>query len=228
MRIAMIGQKGLPATYGGIEKHVEEIAVRLVQRGHEATVYCREDYTTDRAPYHGVHRLLRPSINTKHLGTATHVLASTLDAIFRGYDVVHYHALGPSLFSWLPRLGGKRTVVTVHGLDWQRAKWGRFARGCLRASEFASARFPDRTITISKGLRAYFETKYRRPIEYVPTGVESSQFREPQEIKKWGLDAGSYLLVVRAKGFARARSRVVSLKEREIVADLVVSMERSE
>src|SRR5262249_41120638 len=127
MRVAMIGQKGIPATYGGIERHVDEIARRLVQRGVQVDVFCRLYYTPARSSYHGVGLLRRPSLHTKHLDTATHVAWCTAESMLRRYDVVHFHALGPSLFASLPRLTGSKTVVTVHGLDWQREKWGRAA-----------------------------------------------------------------------------------------------------
>jgi glycosyltransferase involved in cell wall biosynthesis len=192
MKIAMVGLKGIPFP-AGIENFTEQVGFRLAERGHEVTVYVRP-YVEVGATYRGMRIRRLPSIDTKHLDALTHTFLATLDTIFADVDIAHYHALGPSVFSGFPRIRGIRTVSHVHGLDWQRAKWGRFARGCLRAAEYASARFPDRTITISKGLRSYFETKYRRPVEYVPTGVESSELREPQEIKKWGLDAGSYVL----------------------------------
>lgn len=196
MKIAMIGQKGLPATYGGIEKHVEEVAARLARRGHEVTVYCRGDYTTDRGDYHGVHRLIRPSVNTKHLGTATHVLASTVDALFRDYDVVHYHALGPSLFSWLPRLSGKRTVVTVHGLDWQREKWGAVASWILKRCELSAVHFPNRTVVVSQTLQRYFRETHGRLTAYVPNGTNLPENGPPRDVSRFGLEPGRYILFV--------------------------------
>ena len=132
MKIAMIGQKGIPALYGGIERHVEEIARRLALRGHDVSVYCRLHYTPAGGRYHGVQLVRLPSLNTKHFDTATHVAASTAHAMMQDYDVVHFHALGPSVFAGLPRLAGKATVVTVHGLDWQREKWGNVASWVLK------------------------------------------------------------------------------------------------
>ncbi len=110
----MIGQKGLPATYGGIERHVEEIARRLVQRGHKVDVFCRFYYTPDGGSFHGIRLLRRPSLHTKHLDTATHVAWCTLEAMLRRYDVVHFHALGPSVFAGLPPPG------EVAGYAWGR------------------------------------------------------------------------------------------------------------
>ncbi len=196
MKIAMIGQKGLPATYGGIERHVEEIALRLVQRGHEVSVYCRYDYTPDDAPYRGVRRIRRPSINTKHLGTATHVLASTADTIFRRYDLVHFHALGPSLFSWVPRIVGQRTVVTVHGLDWQREKWGAVASWILKRCEFCAVRFPNRTVVVSQTLQRHFRERHGRETAYVPNGTNLPAPRSGGDVSRFGLEPGRYILFV--------------------------------
>jgi len=196
MRIAMIGQKGLPATYGGIERHVEEIAGRLVGRGHDVSVYCRLYYTPAGARYHGVHLLRRPSINTKHLDTATHVALSSLEATLRRYDVVHFHALGPSAFAWLPRMRGARTTVTVHGLDWQREKWGRLASWVLKRCEYPAAHFADRTIVVSKTLRDHFREHHRCDAVYIPNGTNLPVPRPAKRILPLGLTPGGYVLFV--------------------------------
>ncbi|UCH84212.1 MAG: glycosyltransferase, partial [Candidatus Latescibacterota bacterium] len=140
LRIAMIGQKGVPARFGGIETHVDHVATRLAARGHDVTVYCRTRFRpgptelaeTDgfaHAPrgltYNGTHLCYRPSINTKHLDAATHAFVCTSEAIARrSYDVVHYHGIGPSAFAPLARLSGASVFTTVHALDWRQAKWG--------------------------------------------------------------------------------------------------------
>jgi glycosyltransferase involved in cell wall biosynthesis len=196
VKIAMIGQKGIPATWGGIERHVEEVARRLVQRGHEVSVFCRLYYTPAGTSYHGVRLLRRPSINTKHLDTATHVALCTLEAMVRRFDVVHYHALGPSLFSALPRLRGEKTVVTVHGLDWQREKWGKVASWILRWCERPAVNFPDRTIVVSKTLRDYFQAHYARDTVFIPNGTNLPTPRPARRILKLGLEPGRYVLFV--------------------------------
>jgi glycosyltransferase involved in cell wall biosynthesis len=196
MKIAMIGQKGLPATYGGIERHVEEIASRLVQRGHEVTVYCRYDYTPEDTFFKGIRLIRRPSINTKHLGTATHVSASTFDALFRDYDVVHFHALGPSVFSGFPRLRGAATVVTVHGLDWQREKWGRMVSWLLKRCEYPAVHFPSSTVVVSHTLQRYFREHHGRETVYVPNGTSLFEMRPASNIDRFGLEAGKYILFV--------------------------------
>jgi glycosyltransferase involved in cell wall biosynthesis len=192
----MIGQKGVPATYGGIEKHVEEIAGRLVQRGHDVRVFCRLYYTSPDASFRGVHLLRRPSLHTKHFDTATAVAWSTAEAMLRRFDVVHFHALGPSLFSYLPRLSGSKTVVTVHGLDWQREKWGRPVSWFLRQCEGPSVRFPNETIVVSKTLRKYFKEQFGRETHFIPNGTNLPTPRPAKKILGLGLDPGKYILFV--------------------------------
>ncbi len=196
MRIAMVGQKGIPATYGGIERHVEEIGARLVERGHEVTVYARPHYTRLGGMYRGMRIQRLPSINTKHLDTITHCMMSTVDALFRKFDIVHFHALGPSLFSSFPHLRKTRTVVTVHGLDWQRGKWGRLAAWFLRECERPAIAFPDRTIVVSKALQEYFRNRYKVETAVIPNGTNPAVMRPPNKIRKYGLDRHRYVLFV--------------------------------
>jgi len=192
----MIGQKGLPATYGGIERHVEEIGRRLVAAGHDVSAFCRLYYTPAGAQYHGVHLLRRPSINTKHLDTATHVAWCSIEATLRRYDIVHFHALGPSAFAWLPRLRGARTVVTVHGLDWQREKWGKLASWVLKQCEYPAAHFANRTIVVSKTLRDYFRDHHHCDAAYIPNGTNLPVPRPARRILSLGLTPGKYVLFV--------------------------------
>jgi glycosyltransferase involved in cell wall biosynthesis len=196
MKIAMIGQKGIPATYGGIERHVEEIGARLAERGHEVSVYARLHYTKVGGVYRGMRIKRLPSINTKHFDTISHCAASTLDSIVRRYDIVHFHALGPSLFSCFPRVGRARTVVTIHGLDWQRGKWGPVAAWFLRHCERPSVAFPDRTIVVSKALQDHFLTQYRAATVVIPNGTNPPVQRPPNKIRKYGLDRHRYVLYV--------------------------------
>ena len=196
MRIAMIGQKGIPATYGGIERHVEEIARRLVALGHQVDVFCRLHYTAPEATCHNVHLLRRPSLHTKHFDTVTHVAWATVESMVRRYDIVQFHALGPSVFAGLPRLTGARTVVTVHGLDWQREKWGRSASWFLRQCEGPAAHFPDRTIVVSKTLRDYFNTHHHCDAAFIPNGTNLLPARPARKILQLGLTPGKYVLFV--------------------------------
>lgn len=198
LRIAMIGQKGMPATYGGIERHVEEIAARLVERGHEVTVYSRLYYSKQRGSYHGIRLRRLPSINTKHLDTATHTALATFDALLRPYDIVHFHALGPSIFSGIPRLRGMKSVVTVHGLDWERQKWGPAAAWLLKQCEYPAIHFPTSTIVVSRTLSQYFDQKFGLIPEVIPNGTSAPIERAPNKIRRFGLasDGSRYVLFV--------------------------------
>jgi len=196
MKIAMVGQKGIPATYGGIERHVEEIATRLVERGHQVSVYSRLYYSRHRGPYRGVENKRLPSIHTKHFDAISHTALASLHATFAGYDIVHFHALGPSIFSFLPRITGARTVVTVHGLDWQRGKWGKFAAGFLKFCEIPSVRFPSGTIVVSQTLARYFREKHNAETVVIPNGTNPGTLRPASRIKRWGLDKHPYILWV--------------------------------
>ncbi len=192
----MLGQKGIPATYGGIERHVEELATRLVDRGHEVTVYCRPYYTKVTGDYRGVKLQSIPSIRTKHLDTASHCALAMPHIMSQGFDIVHFHALGPSLFSKLPRYRSMKTLVTVHGLDWQREKWGAFATWVLKRGEYTSVYYPDRTVVVSKALREYFWSRYDYSASYIPNGTVLPNVREADKIKELGLDPGNYVLFV--------------------------------
>lgn len=196
MKIAMVGQKGIPATYGGIERNVEEVGSRLVKKGHEVTVYCRLYYTKRGGMYHGMRLIRLPSLNTKHLDTATHCLFATVDSLFRDFDIVQFHALGPSVFAGLPKLKGAKTAVMVHGLDWQREKWGRLASWVLKECEYPAIHFPDKTVVVSKTLQGYFLDKFSRDTVVIPNGTKVPINRPANRIKKFGLEDGNYVLFV--------------------------------
>ncbi len=198
LRVAMIGQKGYPPVHGGIEKHVAELAARLVPMGIEVDIYSRPHYSNDSGPSDlpGVRVIKLPSIPTKHLDAITHTVVSTADALFRDVDVVHYHALGPGLLSGIPRwLASKKTVVTVHGLDWQRDKWGDFARTVLQVGESASVNLPNRTIVVSKALREHYLKQYKQATDYIPNGIVPPVYRAPELMFGQGID-GPFVLFV--------------------------------
>lgn len=196
MKVYHIGTRGIPTTQGGIERHIEEIATRLAGRA-AITVYGRSYYLAPIREYRGVRVRRLPTLRTKHLDTIFYALLATLDVLVRPRGIVHYHALGPSIFAWLPRLVGHRTVVTVHGLDWQRAKWGRFARRYLQACESFSVRFPNATIVVSQVLQDYYRRKFGRAVDAIPNGIKAPVRRAPQQIReKWGLAENSYLFFI--------------------------------
>lgn len=198
MKVAMIGQKGIPSRAGGIEIHVEEIAKRLVYLGFEVEVYCRKGYCerniTD-GKYEGIDIKYTPYINSKHLDAITHTFTATIKALLSRCDIFHYHALGPSTLAFIPRLFRKKVVCTVHGLDWQRGKWGKLSSKYLKFGEYATAKFANSTITVSKNLVGYYKEKYHFAPEYIPNGIERPDFFRPAIIKnKYMLEPDSYIL----------------------------------
>ena len=171
LRIAMIGQKGLPATYGGVEHHVEELGARLAARGHDVTVYCRRNYTTDhRVTYRGMTLRYVPTVATKHLDSIVHSAVSTLDTLRRRYDVIHYHAVGPGLLSPVARtVSGAKVVQTIHGLDADRGKWQSGARSVLQAATWMSAHAPHATVVVSRTLQSHYLRTLGCDAVYIPT-----------------------------------------------------------
>ena len=194
LKLAFIGARGIGNSYGGIETYYEEVGSRLAQRGHQVTVYCRNYFTPAVNDYRGMRVRRLPSVPSKHLDTFVHSFLSTLDVLWRDVDIVQYHALGPSLFSFLPRIVGHKSIASVRGLDWQREKWGRFATRALKVGEFASARFPTITVVVSKTLRQYYASKYGKTPVYIPNGVLTAGYREAAKINAYGLRKDNFLL----------------------------------
>ena len=172
MRIAFIGLRGVPAKYSGIERAVEEIGSRLVSKGHEVTVYCMASrYKKGPSSYKGMNLVYIPTVKKKNLEMIIYAFYSAIHSIFKKYDIVHFHAIGPSTMAIFPRIFGKKTVVTVHGLDWQRSKWSKFAKNYLRVGEWTSINFPNSTIVVSRSLKKYYEAKYKKEVVYIPNGI---------------------------------------------------------
>jgi glycosyltransferase involved in cell wall biosynthesis len=194
IRVAFIGGRGLVSKYSGIESYYEQAGSELARLGHDVTVYCRSYFTPSIAVHNGMRVRRLPTIRSKHLETVVHTLLSTAHAMISDYDVVHYHCLGPALFSFLPRLAGKKTVVTVQGLDWQRGKWGRFASRVLRLGEAAAVFAPDATMVVSRTLQQHYREEYSRETIYVPNGAAMAPARLPPRLMEWDLLADNYIL----------------------------------
>ena len=194
MRIAYIAAKGMPHP-GGIEKVTEEIGSRLVLKGHEVIVYASRDFGTRDGVYRGMRVKTVPSINTKSLHKLSICLMATLDLILREkVDLVHFHAIGPSLFSLFPRLFGIPTVVQVHGLERKRDKWGVLGRLFLGLSELSVVLFPNRATAVSRVLQQYFGELYGRKVSYIPNGVSAEPECAPSWLTSRGIVPGRYIL----------------------------------
>jgi glycosyltransferase involved in cell wall biosynthesis len=194
LRVAFIGGRGVISKYSGIESFYEETGRRLAGMGHEITVYCRNYFTPALPEYNGMRLVRLPTLRSKHLETVIHTFLSTMHALTQHYDLVHYHALGPALFSCIPRLCGTKTAVTVQGLDWQRKKWGRLASAVLRIGEEASAHLPHQTMVVSRTLERHYREVHQMGAVYIPNGGLLRKRAEPKKILEWGLEPGRYLL----------------------------------
>lgn len=193
MKIAMFGQKAVPSRQGGVEIVAEELALRMARLGQEVTCYNR---TGKQGQYRGVTLKTVAAWNRKGLAAVTASFSAAVLSALSSADVVHIHAEGPAFFCWLPKLFGKRVVVTVHGLDWQRAKWkGGFGAKFIRAGEKMAVRYADAILVLSANVQDYFEKTYGRPTVWIPNGVTKPEILEPQAIiRQLGLEKDGYIL----------------------------------
>jgi glycosyltransferase involved in cell wall biosynthesis len=146
------------------------------------------------ATHNGMRVRRLPTLRSKHLETVVHTLLSTIHAMSSDFDIVHYHCLGPALFSFLPRLAGQKTVVTVQGLDWQRKKWGWMATRILRWGEAAAVSLPSATMVVSRTLQQHYRNEHSSETIYVPNGATSAALRPPHQLMEWGLAPDAYVL----------------------------------
>lgn len=204
MKIAMFGHKRLPSREGGVEIVVEELSSRIVDRGHSVTCYNRRghhisgaQYDTNAAgDYRGIRIKHVPTIEKKGLAAVTSSFFAALCSGFGNYDVVHIHAEGPAFFSFIPKWLGKRVVVTIHGLDWQREKWkSGFASKFIRQGERNAVRYCHEIIVLSKAVQDYFQDTYSRETKLIPNGVNRPEPIPADLIReKFGLEGQDYIL----------------------------------
>jgi glycosyltransferase involved in cell wall biosynthesis len=195
LKIAMIGSKGIPALFGGIEKHVEEISTRLAALGHDVTVYGRSPFSRS-GTQDGVTVKVLPSVPTKKLDTASNALLSSIAAFFGNYDIVHFHGIGPSIFCWIPMRPSSRTVCTVHALDYRQSKWGKRAKRLLKLGEQRAVTKADAAVAVSRLMAAQLSEKYDRDVRYIPNGATPGQSPEFMEAADLGVEPGGYILSV--------------------------------
>jgi len=195
MRIAYVAVKGIPIG-GGIEKVTEEIGSRLVAKGHDVIVYSSRDYGTEKdGIYKGMRIRTVPSINTKSFHKLSICSCATYDVLKRREaDLIHFHAVGPSVFSIFPRLLGIPTVVQTHGIEWQRDKWGIVGKTFFKLSDYTVAYFPTKATSVSKVQKEYFEGRFGKEIAYIPNGVSPVEKRKPDWILECGLIPDRYVL----------------------------------
>lgn len=201
MKIAMIGHKRIPLREGGVEVVVEQLAVRMAAMGHDVTAYNRRgkhvsgSETVKTKEYKGVKIKSVPTFETSKLNAIVYAVIATVTALFGRYDVIHYHAEGPCSMLWLPHLFGIRTVASIHGLDWQQAKWQGFAVKVLKFGEKMAAKYADEVIVLSEETRQYFLDTYGRETRVFHNGVETVDYKAPNIIKeKYSLEKDEYVL----------------------------------
>lgn len=200
-RVAMFGHKQVPSRNGGVEVVVTELSRRLAELGCEVTCYNRGERqmsrgkAKDTAGYNGVRLKAVPTVQGRGAAAMSASVFAAIYAAFGAYDVVHIHAEGPAFMCWLPKLLGKRVVVTIHGLDHQRAKWGRLASAYIMAGEKNAVRFADEIVVLSRNAQRYFKDIYGRETVYIPNGVTRPEQRDVSLIRdKFQLEKDSYIL----------------------------------
>lgn len=203
LKVAMIGHKRIPSREGGVEIVVEELSTRMFDLGHQVTCYNRKGHhvsgsefdTTTLSEYKGVQLKNVWTLDKKGLAALTSSFSAALKAAFGKCDVVHFHAEGPCAMLWIPKLFGKRCIATIHGLDWQRAKWSGFASKYIQFGEKVASKYADEIIVLSKNVQQYFLTTYQRKTRFIPNGVNRPIIREAKEIlNQYGLKEDSYIL----------------------------------
>lgn len=197
LHIAMLGTRGVPASYSGFETCVEQLGERLVRRGHRVTVYCRAHHIKYRGrAYKGMRLVKLPTVKNKYLDTLVHAFISSLHALFQPYDVCLYFIAGNSLVTWIPRLVGKRTIINVDGLDWKREKWPPLAKRYIRLAEKLATVLPNAMLTDSRVVQEYYRQTYGVNPPYIAYGSEVEPLPPGETLRKWGLEARRYVLFV--------------------------------
>jgi len=222
MKIAFIGQKGIPAKTGGVERHVEFLSQHLANLGLEILVYNRRGYLANKQEeWQGVKLISKPFINTKNLANISHTLLASLDVIRRRPDVIHYHGVGPSLLLWLPKIFLPKTkfIATLHSFDYDNDKWSAFAKFMLRLGESFMCRFADEIITLTPATQRYVLEKHKRQSYLIPNGTEikDESLNDSVDIlQEWNLDKRSYIFsasrLIRLKGIQYLISAYNNLK----------------
>ncbi|OGD27398.1 MAG: hypothetical protein A2Y56_03410, partial [Candidatus Aminicenantes bacterium RBG_13_63_10] len=196
MKIAFIGQKGIPAVFGGVELHVDELSRGLARAGEEPVVYVRSWYTPRCLKAHeGVRLVHAPTIRTKHLDAAVHSFLATCHCLFTDADIIHYHGIGPAAFSPIARLVGRRVVVTVHRLDWAADKWSPPARAMLKLAERTATLAAHRLIAVSVDVAGYLRRCYGASAAVIPNAVPPARIRPLSGMgRRFGLETKKYVL----------------------------------
>jgi glycosyltransferase involved in cell wall biosynthesis len=218
VRIALLGTRGIPAAYGGFETFAEEISTRLVARGHQVTVYCRERYP--HAVYRGVRLKYLPSIRHKYFETIAHTAVSTLHLLTHRTEVALYCNGANAIFTLWPRIVGVPVALNVDGIERKRSKWNRVARGWYLASEWLSTFCPTVVITDALAIESYYRERYRKTSVFIPYGAEVGKVETADVLASLGLERGRYFLYV-----SRMEPENRALEVREAFEKIVTTLQ---
>jgi glycosyltransferase involved in cell wall biosynthesis len=194
VRIALLGTRGIPANYGGFETFAEELSTRLVARGHQVTVYCRERYPE--TFYRGVRLQYLPTIRHKYFDTLGHTLVSTLHLAFHRADAALYCNGANAIFTLLPRLIGIPVVLNVDGIERRRKKWNRLAKAWYLVSEWLATFCPNVVVTDARSIQSYYHDRYQKESLFVPYGAETGKVESTATLERLNLEPGRYFLYV--------------------------------
>ena len=197
MNIALIGTRGVPASYGGFETCVEEMGRRLVEREHLVTVYCRKNYYSERqSEYLGMNLVYLPSLKRKTLDTLSHTFLSLGHALFQDFDVLMFFNAANSPVLFLPRLFRKNIAINTDGLEWKRGKWGLWGQRYYKLSEWLSTKLANRIVADSKGIQDYYREKYGVDSSYIAYGAPVVSSTNPGLLSNFGVRPQEYFLQV--------------------------------
>lgn len=192
-----MGIRGIPANYGGFETFAEELAPRLVSRGHEVTVYGRSNNIKYNAEYYkGVRIKILPTINHKYLDTVAHTFLCTLHSLFNRYDVILICNSANSIFSWIPRIRGQKVTINVDGLEWKRKKWNKLGQWFYKASEYMATIFPNDVISDAIEIKKYYLKKFNKDSTYIPYGAPTARVNTKDILEMYSLRSREYVLYV--------------------------------
>lgn len=194
LRIALLGTRGIPARYGGFETFAEELSTRLVERGHEVTVYCRDAFVEP--VYRGVKLVHLPPVRHKYLETLAHTFTSTLHLLRHPVDVALYCNGANAIFTWMPRLRGMPVALNVDGLERKRKKWNRAARAWYYLSEWLSTFCPTEIITDAQRIQDYYHEQWKAASTFIPYGAPMGQIAPGAILEQLGLARRRYFLYV--------------------------------
>jgi glycosyltransferase involved in cell wall biosynthesis len=197
MKLAILGTRGIPANYGGFETFAEELSVRLVERGHSVTVYCRSNNVkVNGRKYKGVDLVILPTIGTKYFDTVFHTFLSVFHAIPRDYDAILICNAANAIFAAVPRACFTPVALNVDGLERKRKKWGFVGRTYYRISEYLSTVIPHVIVTDAAVIQEYYLKLYQAPSVMITYGTPCERLLTTAVLDKLGIKPRGYVLYV--------------------------------